>query len=180
MSNLRIYAENDSSKAEEYSSFDDIKEQLSKIGVSLELRNSEGPITDQSTQDEILKAYEDSVSKLMKERGFQTADVISVTPALENHPELRKKFLNEHTHSDDEARFFIDGKGLFCIHTDNKVFAMLCEKDDLINVPAGTKHWFDMGPEPNFKCIRVFTNQEGWVAEFTGNNIAEKFPRLEP
>ena len=56
---------------------------------------------------------------------------------------------------------------------------VLCEKDDLISVPAGTRHWFDMGPEPYFVAIRVFTNPAGWVANFTGSDIAAQFPRLE-
>ena len=60
-----------------------------------------------------------------------------------------------------------------------KVYAMLCTKEDLINVPAGTKHWFDMGTNPFFKCIRMFTNKEGWVAQFTGSTIAGNFLKLE-
>jgi 1,2-dihydroxy-3-keto-5-methylthiopentene dioxygenase len=46
-------------------------------------------------------------------------------------------------------------------------------------VPAGTTHWFDMGPEPVLKAIRLFAIPEGWVARFTGDPIADKFPRLE-
>lgn len=30
----------------------------------------------------------------------------------------------------DEARLFIDGQGLFCIHENSKVYAMLCTKED--------------------------------------------------
>lgn len=35
--------------------------------------------------------------------------------------------------------------------------------------------------EPNlfFKCIRMFTKKEGWVAQFTGSTIADNFPKLE-
>jgi len=46
-------------------------------------------------------------------------------------------------------------------------------------VPAGTPHWFDMGPEPHFTAIRLFNNPEGWIANFTGDDIADKYPRLE-
>ena len=49
---------------------------------------------------------------------------------------------------------------------------MLCEKNDLISVPAHTPHWFDMGSEPNFTAIRIFDNPEGWIAQFTGDDIA--------
>ena len=69
--------------------------------------------------------------------------------------------------------------GLFVIHANNKVYSMLCEKDDLISVPANTKHWFDMGPNPTFTAIRLFNNPEVWVANFTGDEIAVRFPFLE-
>jgi 1,2-dihydroxy-3-keto-5-methylthiopentene dioxygenase len=179
MSFLRIYPENDSSTSEDYTEFSDIREQMNAAGVLFERWEAQARLNNDSTQEEILKAYEQPVSKLMKDRGFATADVISVHSNLPNHPELRKKFLDEHQHSEDEARFFVDGSGLFYIHTSGRVFALLCERGDFINIPAGTKHWFDMGPRPLLKCIRTFTTPEGWVAEFTGSGIASRFPRFE-
>jgi len=73
----------------------------------------------------------------------------------------------------------VDGQGQFYIHQNDKVYSVLCEQGDLISVPANTPHWFDMGPNPSFKCIRLFTTPEGWVANFTGSRIAQRFPRLE-
>ncbi|MGP6794355.1 hypothetical protein ACTZN4_13815, partial [Klebsiella pneumoniae] len=86
--------------------------------------------------------------------------------------------LNEHTHGEDEVRFFVEGAGLFCLHIGDEVFQVLCEKNDLISVPAHTPHWFDMGSEPNFTAIRIFDNPEGWIAQFTGDDIASAYPRL--
>jgi 1,2-dihydroxy-3-keto-5-methylthiopentene dioxygenase len=179
MSLLRVYSEKDPIQFEEFSDFSGIAEQMTKASVLFERWKAEARLVDGSTQEEVLKAYEKPVSKLMQDRGFATADVISVHPNMPNHPELRKKFLEEHQHSEDEARFFVDGSGLFYIHAAGKVFALLCERGDFINIPAGTKHWFDMGPRPFLKCIRTFTTQEGWVAEFTGDDIAKRFPRFE-
>jgi 1,2-dihydroxy-3-keto-5-methylthiopentene dioxygenase len=82
-------------------------------------------------------------------------------------------------HSDFEVRFFVEGQGLFYVHLEEKVYAILCEQGDLISVPANVTHWFDMGAEPDFKCIRLFTTEEGWVAQFTGSKISENFPTLE-
>ena len=76
-------------------------------------------------------------------------------------------------------RFFVRGHGLFVIHVGDKVYSMLCEKDDLISVPANTRHWFDMGPNPTFTAIRLFNDPEGWVAQFTGDKIASRFPLLD-
>lgn len=76
-------------------------------------------------------------------------------------------------------RFFVDGHGLFYLHLGDEVYTVLCEKGDLISVPVGTAHWFDMRPNPRFRAVRLFTNPEGWLANFTGSDIAKRFPALE-
>ena len=53
------------------------------------------------------------------------------------------------------------------------------ERGELISVPAGTGHWFDMGPDPEFTAIRWFNNQTGWVPQFTGDAIAKRFPTYD-
>ncbi|WP_417517573.1 1,2-dihydroxy-3-keto-5-methylthiopentene dioxygenase [Marinobacter sp.] len=129
--------------------------------------------------EQILEAYSKEITKLKAESGFQTADVVSLNPDNPQKEAFRQKFLDEHTHSEDEVRFFVRGQGIFYLHLGDQVFAVQCQKNDLISVPEGTRHWFDMGPEPEFTCIRLFTNPEGWVAEFTGEDIAGRLPRFE-
>ncbi|MGM0570755.1 1,2-dihydroxy-3-keto-5-methylthiopentene dioxygenase [Marinobacter sp.] len=132
-----------------------------------------------ATSGEILEAYGDEVAHLKAESGFATADVVSLTPDNPDREAFRRKFLDEHVHSEDEVRFFVHGQGLFYLHLDNRVYVVMCRQCDLISVPNGTRHWFDMGPEPEFTCIRLFTNPEGWVAQFTGEDIASRLPRYE-
>ncbi|BEH15048.1 1,2-dihydroxy-3-keto-5-methylthiopentene dioxygenase [Marinobacter shengliensis] len=132
-----------------------------------------------ASQEQILEAYSEEVARLKQECGFQTADVISLNPDNPQKEAFRQKFLDEHTHSEDEVRFFVRGQGLFYLHFGDQVYALLCQQNDLISVPDGTRHWFDMGPEPQFTCIRLFTNPEGWVASFTGEDIASRLPRYE-
>ena len=110
---------------------------------------------------------------------FETADVVSIRPDHPQKAELRDKFLAEHVHEDFEVRFFVDGSGLFYLHVGDNIYMVLCEQGDLISVPAGTPHWFDMGETPDFKCIRLFTVPDGWVAQFTGSGIAERFPSFD-
>lgn len=131
------------------------------------------------TQEDILEAYAEEVEGLKQACGFATADVVSLTADHPDKEAFRQKFLDEHRHSEDEVRFFVKGQGLFYLHLDDGVYAILCEQNDLISVPCGTRHWFDMGPEPEFTCIRLFTNPEGWVADFTGDDIAGRLPRYE-
>ena len=104
---------------------------------------------------------------------------VSETHGLHRAAIIRRKFLAEHTHSEDEVRFFVEGQGLFCLHIGEEVLQVLCEADDWISVPAGTKHWFDMGPKPAFCALRFFDNPDGWVAAFTGDPIASLYPLLD-
>ncbi|MEC8010810.1 MAG: cupin domain-containing protein [Pseudomonadota bacterium] len=156
-----------------------IQERLNLVGVTFERWQADKAIAKDDTQDDILNAYKSSIDKLKEEGGYQTADVISLNPSHPDKDALRQKFLNEHTHSEDEVRFFVRGQGLFCLHIDGHIYATLCQQGDLISVPAGVTHWFDMGSEPEFTCIRLFTNPEGWVAQFTGSDIAAKTPNMD-
>ena len=180
MSRLTVYPDHsDSERLLDTDEIDEIVDALDAIGIRFERWTADREIAADADNDSIIDAYRSEIDQLVDERGYQTFDVVSMHP---NHPDkkaFREKFLAEHTHSEDEVRFFVRGQGLFIIHGDNKVYSMLCEKDDLISVPANTKHWFDMGPNPSFTAIRLFNNPEGWVANFTGDDIAERFPLLE-
>ena len=180
MSELRIYAEDDPQQAESrLTGFEEIRDALSSIGVDFERWEASKQLDADASQDEVIDAYRESVDRLMKRFDFQSVDVISLTADHPQKEAMRDKFLHEHTHDDFESRFFVEGRGLFNLRKDGKVYAVLCERGDLLNVPAGTTHWFDLGPSPNLKAIRLFTTAEGWVATFTGNDIADRFPRLE-
>ncbi len=76
-------------------------------------------------------------------------------------------------------RFFVAGSGQFTLHIGHKVYDILCAQGDLIGVPGGTRHWFDMSETPYFVAIRLFTNKDGWVAQSSGDDIATRFPRME-
>ncbi|QSP94260.1 cupin [Marinobacter salinisoli] len=156
----------------------EIRELLAEQGVRFEQWPTKD-LPDDASQEAILAAYHDEVESLKAECGFQTADVVSLNPDNPQKEAFRRKFLDEHTHSEDEVRFFVRGQGLFYLHFGDQVLSLMCEKNDLISVPDGTRHWFDMGPEPRFTCIRLFSNPEGWVADFTGDDIASRLPRYE-
>jgi 1,2-dihydroxy-3-keto-5-methylthiopentene dioxygenase len=155
-----------------------IATELAKIGVSFRRWEAKQPLADDSSTEEIIEAYREDIAQLVRETGYQTYDVITMSPEHPQKRELRQKFLAEHLHEDDEIRFFVRGKGLFTLHVEDRVYEVICEQNDLINVPAGTRHWFDMGANPNFSCIRIFDTPAGWVAQFTGSDLASKFSCL--
>jgi len=158
---------------------DDIREHLAGIGVRFERWQADADLPADADNDSILAAYQQEIDRLVEAEGYRSWDVVSLQPDHPQKDEFRRKFLDEHTHSEDEVRFFVRGQGLFFLHPNDSVYAVLCEKDDLISVPMNTPHWFDMGPNPDFCAIRLFNNPDGWVANFTGTTIAGRFPKLE-
>lgn len=158
---------------------DRIATELAEHDVRFERWSTDAELAPDADQEAVLAAYADDVARLKAESGFATADVIGLTPDHPDKATLRAKFLDEHRHSEDEVRFFVRGEGIFYLHLGEKVYVIGCAAGDLMSVPAGTPHWFDMGPRPDFTAIRLFTNTEGWVANFTGESIASHFPRFE-
>ncbi len=141
-------------------------------------------LADDAPADAVLAAYAEPIARLSSDQGYVLVDVAALHPTADSEwaataSAARQKFLAEHTHADDEVRFFASGSGIFYLHIDNEVCAVLGERGDLLSVPKGTTHWFDMGTRPDFTAVRFFRDQEGWVAEFTGDPIAERIPDFD-
>jgi len=150
---------------------------LAPINVRFE-RWEVAPLPAGASAEAVLEAYRPQLDAFMAGSGAGTADVIKLSPDHPQKDAMRQKFLSEHTHTEDEVRFFHEGSGNFIIHADGKVFDAHCTRGDLISVPANAKHWFDAGMEPSFTVLRVFTDTSGWTPHYTGTDISERFPAV--
>ena len=153
-----------------------IRHALARIGVRFERWTFAVDVKPEDPADTILEAFRPHLDALIGAEGAGTADVMKVHGASDAYPAIRRKFLDEHTHTEDEVRFFVHGGGNFILHVDGQVFDARMEAGDLISVPAGSKHWFDAGEQPYFTCLRVFTDTTGWTPHYTGEKISELFP----
>jgi 1,2-dihydroxy-3-keto-5-methylthiopentene dioxygenase len=160
-----------------------ITDLLKQLGVRFnrwELKD----LPDEPTSDEVLDAYRSEVDRVIDAEGYIKVDAVRLTPSddpqwQEQATAAREKFLSEHTHDDDEDRFFARGAGVFYLHVGDKIYGVLCEAGDLLSVPAKTVHWFDMGTRPDFVSIRFFHDDDGWVGDFLGTDTAAKFPTFD-
>jgi 1,2-dihydroxy-3-keto-5-methylthiopentene dioxygenase len=155
-----------------------IAEVLGGIGVGFE-RWPTRDLADGVTDAAILDAYGADIRRLSEVGGYRSADIARIRRGTPDIAPIRAKFLDEHIHDEDEVRFFVEGQGAFYLHVAGQVHQVVCGRGDLLSVPAGTRHWFDMGPDPAFTAIRLFTNPEGWVARFTGDTIAKRLPAFD-
>ena len=150
---------------------------LGPLGVRFE-RWDVTPLLDGAPADAVLEAYRPRLDAFMGETGAGTADVIQLDPSHPQKDAMRAKFLSEHTHTEDEIRFFHAGAGNFVLHIDGRIYDAHCTAGDLISVPAHVTHWFDAGTEPRFTVLRVFTDMTGWTPHYTGSDLAERFPAV--
>ncbi len=115
----------------------------------------------------ILDAFAEEVAAISKARGYETADVIALRPDTPNLDAIEAKFDREHTHSEDEVRFVVDGRGIFAIRgKDDEMYDVELHPGDLLAVPEGTQHYFVLCEDKNIQCIRLFTDPSGWVADY--------------
>ena len=121
---------------------------LAAIGVRFERWQGAARVDPDAESETILAAYRPHLDALLAGRAG-SADVLRLRPGSHAYPAMRAKFLDEHIHTEDEVRFFIQGGGHFILHENARVYDAHCTEGDLISVPAGLKHWFDAGAEPN-------------------------------
>jgi len=172
MARVRIQDEN-----RDITAADEIRAFLRPFGIWYEKWDVAGRLPAEATNEQILETYAPEIDRLKKAGNFVTADVINVSPATPNLDALLAKFSKEHTHSEDEVRFTVKGSGVFHIHPDGgPVFAIQVEAGDLINVPCGTKHWFDLCDDKTIRCIRLFQDMSGWTPNYIeGSKLHERY-----
>ena len=149
---------------------------LKPHGIWYEKWDVEGRISPEASNDDVLREYAPEIERLKQSGGYVTADVISVSPETPNLDAMLNKFNKEHTHSEDEVRFTVKGRGVFHIHPDEgPVFGIQVEAGDLINVPAGTRHWFDLCNDRTIRCIRLFLDPAGWAPHYLENSLHAQY-----
>ncbi len=149
-----------------------ITKYLADIGIDYEQWVPARPVASNAQQEEILEAYGSKIEKLKEEGGYVTADVIDIHPETPDLDLMLAKFNVEHWHDEDEVRFVIEGRGVFHIHPDRgPVLAIEVQAGDLIRVPRGTRHWFDLCGERRIRAIRLFQDPSGWTPLYTDSGV---------
>jgi 1,2-dihydroxy-3-keto-5-methylthiopentene dioxygenase len=155
---------------------EEIASYLAPHGIWFEKWEVAGRISSDASNDEILAAYAPEIERLKQRGRFATADVINVNAQTPNLDAMLAKFNKEHTHSEDEVRFTISGRGLFFIHPrQGPVFSITVESGDLINVPSGTQHWFELCDDRAIRCIRLFQDTSGWTPNYVSDGVHARY-----
>ncbi len=149
---------------------------LAEIGITYERWETPSPGAEEAPAEEILDAYGDHINRLKAEGGYVTADVIDVSPMTPGLDAMLARFNIEHWHDEDEVRYILAGRGLFHIHSARgPVVAIEVEAGDLIRVPRGIRHWFDLCGERRIRAIRLFQDKGGWTPHYTQAGVERAY-----
>jgi 1,2-dihydroxy-3-keto-5-methylthiopentene dioxygenase len=149
---------------------------LAEVGIDYERWEPAHPLPDAASAAEVLEAYKAEIDRLKARGGYVTADVIDVTAATPGLDAMLAKFSREHWHDEDEVRFIVRGSGLFHVRPkDGTVLAIEVEAGDLIRVPRGTWHWFDLCASRDIRAIRLFQDPAGWSPHYTDSGAEKGF-----
>ena len=150
----------------------EITKYLARIGIDYAHWEHIDSVAADATDQEILNAYSKEIDELKAKAGYVTADVINVVPTTPGLDEMLAKFNREHWHDEDEVRFIVKGRGLFHIAPQNgDVVSIEMEPGDMIRVPRGTRHWFNLCGDRTVRAIRLFQDMSGWTPHYTESGV---------
>jgi 1,2-dihydroxy-3-keto-5-methylthiopentene dioxygenase len=155
----------------------EIRAALAQAGIDYERWNLDRVPPDCSA-DLVLDAYRAEIDEMKQRGGYVTADVIDVTPETPNLEAMLARFDKEHTHSEDEVRFILAGRGIFFLHIGQKVYSVEVGPGDMLRVPRGTTHWFTLCEDRRIRAIRWFQQTEGWTPHYTGSGVDRGYQPL--
>ena len=152
---------------------------LAAHGIQYDRWPLEDRVDPTAPPEAILAAYAPEIEELKARGGFVTADVIDVRPETPNLDAMLAKFSKEHTHTEDEIRFILQGSGIFHVNpVSAPVFAIEVQAGDLISVPMGTRHWFDLCTERRIRAIRLFQDMTGWTPHYAEDGVHAAYEPL--
>ena len=155
----------------------EIRAALGAMGIDYERWSLDRVPADSSAED-VLRAYSAEIDDMKRRGGYVTADVIDVKPETPGLEAMLAKFDKEHTHSEDEVRFILAGRGIFFLALDGRVASVEVGPGDMLRVPRGTKHWFTLCEDRRIRAIRWFQATEGWTPFYTDSGRERGFEPL--
>jgi 1,2-dihydroxy-3-keto-5-methylthiopentene dioxygenase len=150
---------------------------LAALGIDYE-RWELGRVAADAPAQDVLAAFAAEIDEMKRRGGYTTADIIDVTPETPGLEAMLARFDKEHTHSEDEVRFILAGRGIFFLHLEGKVVSVEVGPGDLLRVPRGTTHWFTLCEDRRIRAVRWFQQTTGWTPHYTESGVDRDYQPL--
>ncbi|MDQ7987424.1 acireductone dioxygenase [Pseudomonas sp. G34] len=158
---------------------EDITSTLAAVGIAFRELPLDSRLQAGAAEQEILTALADILAQLKRDHDLSQVEVISVDQRRwPKEGEKPAPAPQEQVADGAQLYLFLAGQGLLSLHVDDYVYVLFGERNALISVPAGTRHWFDLGEFPHCAAIRL-SAADAAQPKSSGDGIAAAFPRLE-
>jgi 1,2-dihydroxy-3-keto-5-methylthiopentene dioxygenase len=158
---------------------EDIASTLAAVGVQFSQVQVAQPVTAGTASDELMAASRVQIDQLMTLHGYASAEVLSLCDERGEGSELARGLRQEQSCQPAHLHYYLAGRGLLALHIGEYVYSLLCEKNDLLLLPAGTVHWFDGGEHPRFAVLRLFDSPQVPVFVPVEGDFAAAFAGLD-
>jgi 1,2-dihydroxy-3-keto-5-methylthiopentene dioxygenase len=159
----------------------EVRSTLAGLGIDYERWDLSRVSTD-APAESVLAAFAPEIDDMKKRGGYTTADIIDVNPETPGLDTMLARFDKEHTHSEDEVRFILAGRGIFFLHlagpSKDVVVSVEVGPGDLLRVPRGTTHWFTLCEDRRIRAVRWFQDSTGWTPHYTESGVDREYQPL--
>lgn len=152
---------------------------LAEFGVRYAQHEPVEPVGHSPSDEQLLAAYQPVLKPWLDEAGEQLIKVVRSVAGQVLTDAPHAHCLDEHSHNEDEVHLFVAGQALIGLHAAGMVYELICEKGDLLVIPAGTLHWFDGGEPAHWVTIRLLGGVQESCVRLSGDPIASVFSRLD-
>lgn len=158
---------------------EDIASTLAAVGVQFSQVPVQQAVIAGTASDELMAASRVQIDQLMTQHGYASAEVLSLCDECGEGSELGRALRAEQSCQPAHLHYYLAGRGLLALHIGEYVYSLLCEKNDLLLLPAGTAHWFDGGEHPRFAMLRLFDSVQVPVFARIEGDFAALFAGLD-
>ena len=155
----------------------EVRSTLAGLGIDYE-RWDLSRVASDAPAAAVLTAFATEIDDMKRRGGYTTADIIDVNPQTPGLDAMLARFDKEHTHSEDEVRFILAGRGIFFLHIQGKVVSVEVGPGDLLRVPRGTTHWFTLCEDRRIRAVRWFQDTTGWTPHYTESGVDSRYQPL--
>ena len=151
---------------------DDIVATLAEHGVRFAHQSLPWSIRPGNAQQQVCDEAGEWIDGLMAEHGATSWTLLDCKEELPDAGGWRE----EHVHDALEVFAVMAGRAQISLRVGDQVFAVLCERGDILHVPAEIRRWIDLGDRPFCLALRLTGN--GQPAKFTGDDLCRELPGM--
>ena len=159
----------------------EVRSTLAALGIDYE-RWDLGRVSADAPAEAVFAAFAAEIDAMKQRGGYTTADIIDVNPQTPGLNAMLARFDKEHTHSEDEVRFILAGRGIFFLHLAGPpgdiVVSVEVGPGDLLRVPRETTHWFTLCEDRHIRAVRWFQDTTGWTPHYTESGVDRDYQPL--